>query len=68
MDQGTEVEVLELQVTRGVMPEDKIVHLYERWAKVLDNIRYMGFEHQQKEKEFGMKWRLAYKVELEREA
>ena len=38
-----------------------------RWAKVADNARYLSAEHKYKEKEYGIKWRSAYKLELEKE-
>ena len=44
---------------------DRIVHLHERWAKVLDNARYLGVEHRYKEKEYGLLWRTDYKHALE---
>ena len=39
----------------------------ERWARVIDNARYLSVEHLHKEKEYGIKWRAQYKVELEKE-
>ena len=56
-----------LQVERGIELDDKIDHLVERWAKVTDNARYLHFEHQYKEKEYGIKWRQVYKQELSNE-
>ena len=38
--------------------------MHERWARVLDNARYLGEEHRYKEREYGLKWRAAYKTEL----
>ena len=40
----------------------------ERWAKIVDNARYLIFEHMFKEKEYGIKWRLVYEDQLKREA
>ena len=37
----------------------------ERWAKVTDNARYLSVEHRHKEKEYGIKWRTAFKGQLE---
>ena len=42
--------------------------LHERWAKVIDNARYLGEEHRHKEKEYGLLWRQVYKKELEKMA
>ena len=39
----------------------------DRWAKVTDNARYLSVEHRHKEKEYGIKWRSCFKVELEKE-
>ena len=60
-------EVTKLQIERGVQVGDKMIHCVERWAKVVDNARYLSFEHQFKEKEYGIKWRESYKVELKKE-
>ena len=35
---------------------------------MVDNARYLAVEHRYKEKEYGIKWRSAFKLELEREA
>ena len=32
------------------------------WDKVLDNAKYLGVENRHKEKEYGLKWRAAFKV------
>tara|TARA_B110000285_G_C14591812_1_gene366742 strand:- start:324 stop:479 length:156 start_codon:yes stop_codon:yes gene_type:complete len=32
-----------------------------KWDKVMDNAKYLGDEHRYKEKEYGIKWRSAYK-------
>tara|TARA_B110000285_G_C14699196_1_gene412657 strand:- start:248 stop:493 length:246 start_codon:yes stop_codon:yes gene_type:complete len=37
-----------------------------RWAKVTDNARYLSVEHRHKEKEYGIKWRSTFKLELEK--
>lgn len=58
----------ELQMERGINLEDKVEHVMERWAKIADNARYLIFEHRFKEKEYGIKWRLQYEIELEKEA
>ena len=34
---------------------------------MLDSVKYAGFEHRFKEKEYGIPWRSAYKKELEKE-
>ena len=47
--------------------EKKMNALAERWAKVTDNSRYLSIEHRHKEKEYGIKWRTAFKGELEKE-
>ena len=36
----------------------------ERWVMLLDNATYMPGEHMQKEKEYGIKWRTAFKDEI----
>ena len=33
----------------------------------MDNARYLEVEHRHKEKEYGIKWRAAYKLVLEKE-
>ena len=33
-----------------------------KWDKVMDNAKYLGDEHRYKEKEYGIKWRSAYKI------
>jgi hypothetical protein len=40
----------------------------DRYFTLLDNITYMKHEHIQKEKEYGITWRSAFKVELQRTA
>ena len=48
--------------------QKKLDAMAVRWAKVIDNARYLGVEHKHKEKEYGIKWRSAFKIELEKEA
>ncbi len=38
--------------------------MHERWARVVDAARQLGDEHRYKEREYGLKWRAAYKIEL----
>ena len=38
----------------------------DRWATVVDNVRYLEVEHRHKEKEYGIKWRTAFKEELDK--
>ena len=38
----------------------------DRWATVVDNVRYLEVEHRHKEKEYGIKWRTAFKQELDK--
>ena len=45
----------------------KLMEMSDRWARVIDNVRYLEVEHRHKEKEYGIKWRTAYKIELEKE-
>ena len=40
--------------------------IMDRYFALLDNITYMKHEHIQKEKEYGITWRSAFKVELNR--
>ena len=47
--------------------EKKMVDQVTRWAKVTDNARYLSVEHRHKEKEYGIKWRSTFKLELEKE-
>ena len=47
--------------------ETKMMENVVRWAKVADNARYLSVEHRHKEKEYGIKWREAYKLELKKE-
>ena len=39
--------------------------LMQRFVSLLDNATYMPLEHVQKEKEYGIPWRSAFKAELE---
>jgi len=39
--------------------------LMQRYVTLLDNATYMPIEHVQKEKEYGIPWRSAFKAELE---
>lgn len=51
------------------MPEavsTKVLAQLEKWDSLIDNARYLGVEHRHKEKEYGIKWRTAYKEELNR--
>ena len=45
----------------------KIDQMIYQWDKVLDNARYLGVEHRHKEKEYGIKWRETFKIELDKE-
>ena len=45
--------------------EAKVIALHQRWAKVVDLLRYVGIEHRYKEKEYGKLWRADYKRQLE---
>ena len=47
--------------------EKKMMDQVNRWAKVADNARYLSVEHRHKEKEYGIKWRTTFKIELEKE-
>ena len=47
--------------------EKKMNAYHERWGKIIDNARYLDVEHRHKEKEYGIKWRSAFKVELEKQ-
>ena len=42
--------------------DPKTNELLIKWDKVWDNAKYLGTEHKFKEKEYGIKWRSAYKV------
>lgn len=65
----TETDAVEqLQINFGIDEADRMRHLTERWAKAIDNAAYLIFEHRIKEKEYGIKWRTAYKAELKEEA
>ena len=46
--------------------EAKMMDNVNRWAKVTDNARYLSVEHRHKEKEYGIKWRSTFKLELEK--
>ena len=41
--------------------DPKVNELLIKWDKVMDNAKYLGYEHRYKEKEYGIKWRSAYK-------
>ena len=47
--------------------QHKIHLIHERWARVMDNASYIGVEHRHKEKEYGIKWRTAFKSQLHKE-
>ena len=57
-----------LQMERGIELDDKMQHIMERWAKIVDNARYLIYEHMFKEKEYGIKWRLVYEDLVKKEA
>ena len=38
-----------------------------KWAKVVDNCKYLGVEYRHKEKEYGIAWRAEYKIEVNHE-
>lgn len=46
------------------MSRDFCHALMQRFVKLLDNAAYMPLEHVQKEKEYGIPWRSAFKAEL----
>ena len=57
--------------TQANLPAEELIESKEyceqvmaRYIDVLDNATYMPHEHIQKEKEYGIKWRSAFKVEL----
>eukprot|EP00347_Sterkiella_histriomuscorum_P000466 403375749 len=37
---------------------------YEQWKKLNNQARYLSSEHDQKEKEYGIAWRSAFKIEI----
>ncbi|CDW79693.1 UNKNOWN [Stylonychia lemnae] len=37
---------------------------YDNWKKLLNQSQYLSSEHEQKEKEYGIPWRSAFKVEI----
>ncbi len=37
---------------------------FEQWAHIFDNARYLGVEYRYKEREYGIKWRSAFRDEL----
>ena len=43
-----------------------MMDLCDRWCHVIDNARSLNVEYRHKEKEYGIKWRTAFKVELEK--
>ena len=45
--------------------EKKMMENVEQWARIVDSARYLAVEHKHKEKEYGIKWRTAFKSELE---
>ena len=47
--------------------EEKMNAMHERWGRIIDNARYLDVEHRHKEKEYGIKWRTAFKHELEKQ-
>jgi hypothetical protein len=57
----------------GHVPQNEVVDaethckcIMDRYFTLLDNITYMKHEHIQKEKEYGITWRSAFKIELNR--
>ena len=46
------------------MARDFCQGLMQRYVNLLDNATYMPCEHIQKEKEYGIPWRSAFKAEL----
>ena len=39
----------------------------ERWARIVDNSRYLAVEYRYKEKEYGIKWRTSFELRFEDE-
>ena len=45
----------------------KLLPFCERWAKIVDNSRYLSVEYRYKEKEYGIKWRTSFELRFEDE-
>ncbi len=45
--------------------KQKTLLIVKKWEALYDNAKYLGCEHRHKEKEYGLKWRQAYKVKLQ---
>ena len=43
--------------------KSKTQQIVRKWDVLFDNAKYLGCEH--KEKEYGLKWRAAYKIKLQ---
>ena len=54
----------EISLGRTVDVEHHCSFMMKRFYSLLDNIQCMKHEHIQKEKEYGITWRSAYKKEL----
>ena len=59
-----ELEEKNIDVLDCVMARDFCQGLMQRYVNLLDNATYMPCEHIQKEKEYGIRWRSAFKAEL----
>ena len=55
--------VFEGKIERDTLSDSRklIQDLMQRWINLIDNATYMPCEHIQKEKEFGIRWRTAFK-------
>ena len=55
-----------LSIDDCVLARDYCQTIMQRYITLLDNATYMPCEHIQKEKEYGIKWRTTFKLELEK--
>ena len=42
----------------------KLDAMVKNWNSLMDNAKYLGVEHRHKIKEYGIKWRSAFKIEM----
>lgn len=58
--------LVDMQIDRDHCVEARVFcqAMMQRFVRLLDNATYMPIEHIQKEKEYGIPWRSAFKAEL----
>ena len=51
-------------LTNTPLPTTANIPNFDKWTRLYDNARYLAVEYRHKEKEYGFKWRQAFKEEV----